>query len=431
MKVVVSKEPKSQVKLTITIEAEDFTKYEGLALKRLGENVTIKGFRRGNVPLDVLRKHIGEEALKAETIDIALPQTYAEAIEREKLEVISRPTVDFESPQPGDDRITYFAIVAVMPEVEVGNVESIKIEAKEGMVTDDDIEKVLEDVKRQNTSYSEADESAIVENGDRVELDFEGFDEGGASLDGTVSKNHPVVVGSKSFVPGFEDNVLGLKKGEKKEFDVTFPTDYFQKSFQNKKVKFNIEVNRIEKAVSPEFDAEFLKKITGKDISLDDLKKEIGERILEQKTVEERKRREVEFLEALGKLTKMEIPPQIIEDEIDFMVQDLKHDLGKKGLKYENYLGYLKKTEKEHRKEYEDEAARRIALRFGLRKVYERENIEIDDNAFIEAVSEIVSYYPEKNRAEIEAIYENRESSETKQLLNRMKLDKVLAKYLK
>lgn len=429
MKTVVQKEPLSQVRLTVTLDAADLLSYEDLALKRLGEKVKIKGFRPGKVPLPVLRQKISPEALRAEILDVALPQSYAAAVEEEKLEVISRPQVEFKSSE-NEEEMAYEALMAVMPLVEVGDLSTIKVSELAISVTDQDVDKVLEEVRKKHTIYRDGDESAVVEDGDRVELDFEGTDEGGAILEGTSSKNHPVIVGSKSLVPGFEENISGLKKGEKKEFAVVFPADYFQASFQKKKVNFKVEVKLIQKAEKPEFTPEFLRQVTGKDLALADLRAEIRQGLEDQKKFEDQKRREVEFFDAVVGMTKLEIPPQLEEEEIDYMIRDLKADLGKKGLKYEDYLTYLKKTEEQHRGEYGDEAKRRIALRFALKTVYERENITVGSEELAAAVEEIVSYYPPNEQAKVRSVYGNPREALAKQLLNKLKIDKVLAKYL-
>lgn len=430
MKVEVKKEKDSQIKLIVSIEPDDLKKYESIALKKMGEKIAIKGFRKGHIPVDVLKEHVGADVLKAETVDVALPQTYAEAILKEKIEVISRPEITFKEPKEGDTTITYEAIVAVMPEVKLGDYGKIKIKEEKIEVKESEIDDIFKQIESENTKYVDANDEAKAKKGDKIEMDFDGFDEGGAVLEGTSSKNHPIILGSDSFVPGFEENVIGLKKGEKKEFVVTFPKDYFKKSFQNKKVTFKVEIKNIQHPEIPEINEEFLLKITGKKQPIADFREEVREGIDHKKKSDEKNRREGEFLEGIIKVIEMEMPPQIVEEEIDFMLEDIKMDIERKGMKFEDYMKRIDKDEKKMREELKVEAEKRLKLRFGLREVYKAEKFEIKDEDVDKEVEGLAAYAPKDKQDEIRKMYKDPENDMNKRLRNKLMLDMLFKKYL-
>jgi len=240
MDIKVKKLPKAEVEINVTFTEDEFKSDMESAAKLLSNDVKIDGFRPGNVPYDVLVNHVGKDMILNSALDTAIPRILTDIIQKEKLEVIARPRVDILSKDP----VTLKVIAPIYPEIEVDGYEKLKVKAKEVDVDDKDVDEALENVKKQFISWKQVLRG--VKKGDKVELDFEGFDDGGAPLEGTQSKNHPIIVGEKMMVPGFEDNLLGMNTGDEKDFDLTFPEDYHKKSFQNKKVKFHVKVNKIE-----------------------------------------------------------------------------------------------------------------------------------------------------------------------------------------
>ncbi|MFO0780830.1 MAG: trigger factor [Candidatus Gracilibacteria bacterium] len=216
MKVTVEKLPKSEVKLTIEVPAERLEKYMEKAAEQISMHFKIPGFRPGHVPLDVLKQHVNEEGIEAHMLDIALPETYTEAVMKEKLQVVSRPKVEIKTKSP----LVYEAVVAVFPEVSVSGYEKISVKKETPKVEAKDVDEVLAGIQKRHTTYKDVEREA--KKGDRVEVDFDGFDDGGAPLDNTSSKNHPLVIGDNSLIPGFEDELVGMKKEEKKSFQITF-----------------------------------------------------------------------------------------------------------------------------------------------------------------------------------------------------------------
>ena len=245
MKVEIKKLPKSEVQLTISVPFETYKKWEKRALEELGKEIKVPGFRSGHVPEEVIREKVREEGVKEATVEIVLPQTYAKAVTENKLDVIARPKVEIKSDikKDGDDFV-YIATVAVMPEVKVGDYKKIKVARKPVTVDPKSVEETVKLVMERFAEWKDVERKA--QKGDRAEVDFEGFDEEGKAIQNTASKNHPVILGNGVMVPGFEDAIVGMGKGETKEFTVQFPKEYHAKFMQGKKVKFKLTLNRLE-----------------------------------------------------------------------------------------------------------------------------------------------------------------------------------------
>ena len=424
MKVTVQKLPKSEVKLTIEVPSERVEKFMHKAAEQISMHFKVPGFRPGHVPMDVLKQHVNQEGIENHMLDIALPETYTEAVTKEKLQVVSRPKVDIKSKNP----LIYEATVAVYPDVAISGYEKISIKKEEPKVEDKDVEEVLDGILKRNTTYKEVDRAAQKE--DRVEIDFQGFDDGGAPLDNTTSKNHPLVIGENSLIPGFEDELIGLKKGEEKKFKVTFPKDYHHKPFQHKKVEFNVKVNMIEEGSKPEWDAELIKKVTGKEQTMDEVKKIISQNLAEDKQQAEKVRRENAFLDKIIDLTKLDVPEILIEEEIDMMVEEFKSELEKQvGVTLEQYLEQNKKELKELRDDRRKEAEKRLTLRFGLQKLFELEKIAVSKEELDKEMEHIIDLYPAGEQQKVRKEYKEG-SYLMRRLENKMKMDLLFGKFL-
>lgn len=426
MKVTVEKLPKSEVKLTIEVPSERVEKFMEKAAEQISRQFKIPGFRPGHVPLDVLKQHVNPEGIEAHMIDIALPETYTEAVMKEKLQVVSRPKVDIKSKNP----LVYEAIVAVYPDVAVTGYEKITIKKEEPKVEEKDIQEVLDGIQKRHTTYKEVEREA--KKGDRVEIDFEGFDEGGAPLENTTSKNHPLVIGEGSLVPGFEDSIEGMKKGDEKKFKVTFPKEYFHKPFQGKKVEFKVKLNMVEEGTKREWTPEFIQEVTGgQEKDLAQVKEVVKKNLSQDKEQAEKVRRENAFLDKIIEHTKTEIPETLIEEEIDVMMEEFKSELEQQaGVTIDQYLEQNKKELKDLRKERSKEAEKRLTLRFGLQKLFELEKIDVTKDEVDKEMETIVNLYPANEQYKVRKEY--KEGSYLKRRLeNKMKIDKLFSKFLK
>lgn len=423
MQITVEKLPKSEVKITVEVSEERTKKLYEKAAAQVSEMVKVPGFRPGHVPLKVLKKHVKPDALEAHMLDVALPETYAEAVKKENLQVVTQPKVKVISLEP----LKYEAIVAVYPEVKIEGYDKIKIEKEEAKVEDKDVEEVLLDVQKRRAAHKDVARAA--KRGDKLEIDFEGFDDGGAPLENTKSVNHPVVIGEGSLVPGFEDELVGLKKDDNKEFAVTFPKDYFHKPFQGKKVTFKVKVKRVQEIELPEFTPEFLKELTGTDKTLDEVKKDIKANLQHEKEHAAKVKREDQFLDKVADMVKVEIPDSLLDEEIDGMIEELKSQLEGRGLTLQQYLEQSNKEIKDLREQRRKEAEKRLRLRFALHQIFDQEKITATKEEIDHEIDHIIELYPENEKAKVRAEYKDG-SYLIRRLENKIKIDKLFATYL-
>lgn len=423
MKVDVKKLPKSELLITVEVDADKMPGYEELAAKRISENVDIPGFRKGQAPKAFIMSHVGPEAFFQETLNVALPRSYFDAISENKLEVISRPDVKIVSRSP----LKYEARVAVMPEITVKAYEKIKIPAKNVEVTDAELNEVVEEMRRYRATYKPIERP--IQKGDRIEIDFQGFDKTGVPLENTKSSNHPLFLGEGSLVAGFEDALLGMKVGEKKKFPVTFPKDYHFEPMRNKEVNFETEVKRAEETVLPELNEDFVSAVMGAPRSIAEFKDALKKDIVARKQMEDRRNRENELLEKLLKESKLDVPPILIQEEVDYMMEDLKKEVEERGLDFKTYLEKLKEQKRDVLKEYEPEADKRIRVRLILNYLFRQMKIEVSDDEVQMATAEFIKSVPENDRAKTQEDL-NKKGELYMRLKNNLMLTHLFANFL-
>lgn len=392
----VKKLPKSQIEITVTLSDEEFDKYRKMACEELSREVNIKGFRPGHVPADVIESHLGESVIRTHAEDVAIKMSYREVILKEKLPVVARPQAKVESQDP----LKFVLTVAVMPEVEIKDYKDIKVKKEEVKVSDKDVNEAIDEMKKYGTTYKEVEEKA--KKGDRVEVDFEGFDEKGEAVANTKSTNHPVILGSGSLIPGFEDELVGLKKDDKKEFDITFPKDYQKEDLRGKKLNFKVEIKMVEQATLPELTEEFIEKMSGKKLPVEEFKKELEKNIQLQKETQARKKHENDYLEKLLDKTKVEIPDSLIEEEARYILQDMQSEIQAKGVDFQRFLEHAKTTEEELLKKYHKEAEKRLKTRLAIQYVLKEEKIETTEEEILAEFSKIKGMYPPSEEKKIE-----------------------------
>ncbi|PIR54723.1 trigger factor [Candidatus Peregrinibacteria bacterium CG10_big_fil_rev_8_21_14_0_10_36_19] len=418
----IKKLEKSELEITITVPEEAYEKARARAAEEVSKQVKVKGFRPGHVPLNILEQHVDPKYIDAHAQEIAIQKTYAEVVIKEKLQVVSRPTVKIETESP----LKYTAKVSVLPEVEIKDHKAIKVKKEEVKVTKKEIEDIVKELQSKVTDYKDVDRAAKM--GDRAEIDFDGFDEKGESVPNTSSKNHPIVLGQNTLIPGFEEEVVGLKVGEEKEFDITFPKDYGQKDFQGKKLKFKIKLNRLEEPTEVKIDEDFVEKITGKKDTVQSLYDEIEENIKNKKETESKQEMENTYIEELLKRTKVELPESLIHEEAHHILEDMRQNLEMKGQEFDKFLEKAKTTEEELHKKYQVEAERRLKVRLALQKLMELEEIKVEDEEIMAEFEKIKAMYPPTSHAELQKEFD--QGSIRTQLGNKIALSKLFDKVL-
>ncbi len=361
--------PNQEVELTIVLDSSDLADHKEKAMAELAKHVKMKGFRPGKAPANLIEQQVGAPAIFEATLDIAIPKILPKVIEDEKLELIASPQVSVKELEP----VTLVVKVALMPKIDTSKLKNLKIEKEDVKPTKEEIEGTIYEFQKLHASYEDVEGPVKLKQ--RVEIDFEGFDEEGNSLDGTVSKNHPIVVGDNLFIPGFEDELVGLNIGDEKEFMITFPADYRNVEFQSKKVKFKVKVNRIENVTLPEVNEELSEKVIQKKLGADEFKQEITDQISKQKEQKEAQRQQAKLFEELAQKADIEMSTMLVEAELDYLIHQHKHEVEHYGIQWADYVKMIKEQGKDLREDRRNEAEQRVKVRFIIKQLVEEHKL--------------------------------------------------------
>ncbi|MFN7160111.1 MAG: trigger factor [Candidatus Gracilibacteria bacterium] len=423
MEVTVKKLEHSHLELTITVDSMTWEKAKKSALEKLKSQVNIPGFRKGHVPEKILLARYGHEMVEEYASEEAINLSYPEAIAQEKLQIVERPhDLEVLSKSP----FSYKLVVAVLPEISIDDTyKTMKIKKEKVEVSDKDVESEIEALQKRMTTYAE-DSTKKAAAGDKLTIDFEGFDPKDAKpLEGTQGKDAVCVIGEKMYVTGFEEALIGAKMGETKEFEVTFPADYFHEPFKNKAVKFVVTVTKVEKQVLPEINEEYVEKLTGKKQSVADFKSDLKKKLLTEKESAERLRQEDAYLdEAVKKYLKEDLPHSLVDQELEYMVSSWKEQIKSQGMKPEEYLMHIQKSEDDLRKEWHPDAHARAAKRFILSLLLEKENVKVTDADIEKEVDKIAERFENPDhKAKLKEIYANKATAR-EQMEGRLQIQK-------
>ncbi len=362
---------KIKVKLTVDVTEKELKPHIEKVYKELAKNMKIPGFRPGKAPQFVVEREVGQDKFYAEVLDSVLPEAYYNAITQEKLITVSRPDIQVKKYAPTGG-LTFEATVEILPEVKLPDYKKIKVSRKEVKVTDQDIKNDLEALRERYAEFKEVTRKA--KSGDKTEIDFEGTQKG-APLENTKAEKYPIILGSGAFIPGFEENLVGMAKGEDKTFDVTFPKDYHEAKLQGQKVTFKVKMISISEKILPEVNDEFAKKF-GIFKNVKELEDGIRKNLDEVKEMEERRRLEEEIMTKISEKVSVEIPETLAHQEIHRMWHDAEANLQQSGVTMERYLEMSKKTKEELEKEMEPDAQKRVKIGLVLSKIAEVEEVK-------------------------------------------------------
>ena len=378
----------NEIKMEITIEAEKFENAIKKVYFKNAKYFNIPGFRKGKAPQNIVEKYYGKEIFYEDAFNEIAGEEYANAVEENKLEVVSKPQIDIVTMEKGQD-LVFTATVATKPEVELGKYKGIEIEKIEYNVEDSDIENNLKQMQEKNSRVISVE--TPVEKGNIAVIDFEGFVDGKA-FEGGKGENYSLEIGSGSFIPGFEDQVIGMKIDEEKDINVKFPDEYFSKDLAGKDATFKVKVHEIKKKELPELDNEFAKDVSEFD-TLKELKDSIKERLEKDNEQKAKYEKEDAIMKVITEGMKVDIPAGMIEAEVDNMVKDMEQRMSYQGLKLEQYLKMLNKTEAEFKKDYEPQAIQAIKSRLALEAIIKAEKIEVTEKEIKEKLEEMAKNY--------------------------------------
>ncbi len=390
MSLQVEKLEHNMAKLTIEVPAEEFDKARTAAYNKNKKNISIPGFRKGKVPQQMVEKMYGPEVFYEDAANIIIPDAYEkELAENKELEIVSQPKIDVEQCEKGKAFI-FTAEVALKPEVELGKYKGVKISKIETEVTDDEVNEVIEK-ERENNARTILVEDRPVKDKDMTVIDFEGFVDG-VAFEGGKGTNYPLTIGSGSFIPGFEEQLIGAKLGEEVEVNVTFPEDYHAEELKGKPALFKCKVNEIKEKELPEVDDEFASEVSEYETLAEYkefLKKDLGEK----KEAEAKRQKEDAVIEAIIKDSKMDIPEAMIETQTKQMVQDYAGRLLQQGLSLEQYFQFTGLTMDKFLEQMKPGAEKRIQSRLVLEAVAKAENFEVSDEDYDAEIGRMSEMY--------------------------------------
>ncbi len=383
------KQEHSVVALTIEITKAEFEAAKDKAFKKTGKNITVPGFRKGKAPRKMIEKLYGEGVFFEEAFNIIYPDAMEMAVGESGIKPVGRADVDLGDPAE-EGGLTIIAKVPVEPEVELGEYKGIEVEKETVKVLQADVKAELNRMAQRNARTETVERKA--KKNDTVDIDFEGFVDG-VPFEGGKAEHHELTLGSGAFIPGFEDQLIGCKAGDEKDVVVTFPEEYHAKELAGKEATFKCKVHKVEETILPEIDDEFAKDVSDTCETLDDLKKEITERLKAERQEAADNAFEEKVLDAVIDGMKADIPAAMIDAQVDTIVQDFGYRLQMQGMGLEQYLKMTGTEIGAFRAMFKDQAERQVKTRLALQKVVELEGITVSDKELEEEYAKMAEQY--------------------------------------
>lgn len=378
---------KSKIKLTVKVPSALMRGYFTMVYQQLSAGVEVKGFRKGHAPRPLTISAIGENKLSQEIINLALNETYTQALKQEKILPVASPRINIKMLKDltaDTAELEYDAEVDLLPAVMIGDYKKISIKKSKEKIeaSKEEIEQVMGHLQRQHATFKDLDRAC--QTGDRVEMDFEGS-ERGVVLENLTSKNYPVILGTKVLIPEFEEKIIGMKKGENKEFKV---------KMKDKNIDFKVKMFDVKEVILPAMDNELAKKF-GKN-TIEELKKAVSEDIVKQKEVAQKRDEENVIIEQLLKISKLEIPESLVEQEAHRMIDELKNRIGMMNMPFEQYLLQIKKTETDLHTDFKEQAEKTVKIGLILGEIGKLEKMDLKDEQIGRKVMEKLLGYAQK-----------------------------------
>lgn len=369
------KKVKNIHEIKVNITGDEWKKILDNTFKKVIKTVKIDGFRPGKAPRSVYEKKYGKQSLVVEAVDSSMQGAYEKALNEFKGEPIMQPTVAIE--KADEEGVTYVFTFTTKPEVKIKKYTGLNVKKDDVKVTAKDVEEEIEKMRKEYADLQVKDGSA--DNGDTVIIDFEGFD-GGKAFEGGKAENYSLELGSNSFIPGFEEALIGVKAGDEKDVNVTFPKDYHAEELKGKPVCFKVKVHEVKTKVYPELNEEFFLDLGLEDVkNKEDLKKTIKDTMTEQKNYEAENKYIDDLFEALIKETSVEIPHELVHEELDRMVKQYEERLQMQGISLEQFYKFTNSTEEQLKAQMHEEAEKRVKLRFAIDEIISLEKIDASD----------------------------------------------------
>lgn len=369
------KKAKNVHEIKVEITGKDWEKKLDETFKKIIKKVKIDGFRPGKAPRNIYEQKYGKQSIVVEAVDSCMNEAYVKALKEFKGEPIMQPTVGIE--KADETGVTYVFTFTTKPEIKINKYTNLGVKKDSVKVTKKDVDAEIEKMRKEYADLTVKDGKA--ENGDTVIIDFEGFD-GDKAFEGGKAENYALELGSNSFIPGFEEALVGVKKGDKKNVNVTFPKDYHAEELKGKPVVFKVLVHEVKTKVYPELYEDFFLDLGLEDVKTkEDLEKKVKETMTEQKEYEAENKYVDELFEALLKETSVEVPHELIHEELDRMVEQYAERLKMQGITLEQFYKFTNSSEEALKAQMHEEAEKRVKLRFAIDEIIELEKIDATD----------------------------------------------------
>lgn len=408
---MIKKLPKSRIEIELSVAWDKWKDYLEQAAEELSKEFKFPGFRPGKVPRRMLEQKIGQEPILNNAAERAVKKAYVDFVVKEKLEVIGQPKVEIKNLKEGEE-LKFKAVVDVMPEISIAenfrkSVKKVNEEfaEKKPAVKEEEIKLELEKLANGRVKLVTVRREA--KNNDSVEIDFV-VKVGGVPIEGGTSKKHPLIIGRGVFIPGFEENIIGMKEGEEKTFELSFPKDYHKKDLAGKPATFEVKMNLVQERQTPEINDDFAKSL-GDFADLAALKKSIEEGLEHEMKHKLEHEKKGKYLDEIIKETKVDVPETLVESEVDNLMHEFEHQIQSMGMTLDDYLNKLKKDKKELRKDWEPQAEKRAIAALVMKELAKVLEIKIESEKIEEEMNKTLQYYKnvkdfEKN-VDLERLY--------------------------
>ncbi|MDX9893718.1 MAG: trigger factor [Patescibacteria group bacterium] len=396
MKTEVKKLERGRAELTVELTVEEYQPFLEKAAKAISASVKIPGFRPGQASLDIIKKKVGEEQVWQEALEPAVQKTLVKAIDDEKLVTIGSPSIEIVKLAPNNP-VIYKAVVNLLPQVEVGDLTQISIPKPEVKIDEKKLEQSLDSLRQMRAKETLVNEAAKA--GDKIEIDFDIFMDK-VPVENGKHQNFALVIGEKSFIPGFEDQLIGLSKDQTKEFKLEFPKDYFQKNLAGRQADFKVTTKAVYHVELPQLNDEFAAQL-GNFKTIDELKTQLRENLEHEAKHQADQQLEDEIMEKTIAASKFDdIPDILVDSETKKMMEELEHNLSHQGLNLDAYLTHLKKKREELMLDFAPQALKRVKSALILRAVGQTQKIMAGDQEIEDEVKQTLATYPNNSEAE-------------------------------
>lgn len=389
MSVQVENLEKNMVKLTIEVAAEELEKALQAVYQKEKGKISLPGFRKGKVPRAMIEKMYGPEIFFEDAANMLIGQEYPKAVDESGIDVVSRPEIDVTQIEKGKPFI-FTAEVAVRPEVTLGEYKGVQVTKIDTKVTEEELQAEL-DRERKSNARTITVEDRAVQDGDTAVIDFEGFVDG-VAFEGGKGENHSLVIGSHSFIDGFEEQLIGKNTGEELDVNVTFPEEYHAEELAGKPAVFKVKINEIKMEELPELDDEFAQDVSEFD-TLDEYKQSVEKKLIERKETEGKRTQENEAIDKIVEVSEMEIPDVMVDNQARSMIDDFANRISQQGLSMEQYMQFSGTTVDQMLEQMKPEALKRIQSTLVLEEIVKKENIQISEEDIDAEVERMAGMY--------------------------------------